>query len=93
MIEGPEKGLYKKYKEMKNDRDAPMKDGGWSYRAGWFWCEEDAKNWVQAVAQESEVSRSILLEEAAFPHKKKNVFDVHEARSICHQGSEFSNPS
>ena len=50
VIEGPEKGLYRKYKEMKNARDAPMKDGGLSYRAGWFWCEEDAKNWVQAVA-------------------------------------------
>lgn len=50
VIEDPQKGLYTKYKDMKKARDFPTNAGGLSYRAGWFWCEEDAKNWVQAVA-------------------------------------------
>ena len=53
VIEGPQLGFYTKYEEMKEARDAPLKNGengGLSYRAGWFWCEEDAKNWAQAVA-------------------------------------------
>jgi hypothetical protein len=43
-------GLYSQYDEMMAARDAPTKKDAYSYRAGWFWCEEDAKNWVQAVA-------------------------------------------
>ena len=58
VIEGPQLGLYTEYEEMKEARDAPAaqgwiengENGGLSYRAGWFWCEEDAKNWAQAVA-------------------------------------------
>lgn len=50
VIEGDQKGIYKNFTEMEAARDAPMKQNAYSYRAGWFWCEEDAKNWVQAVA-------------------------------------------
>ena len=54
---------------------------------------------LQSFAQQSAASRSILPEEAPLLHKKKknelvlHVSRLPEARSICHQGSESSNPA
>ena len=49
VAEGPRVGLYQKYEEMLAARDEPVQNQtGLSHRAGKFWCEEDAKNWVQA---------------------------------------------
>lgn len=51
VLEGPGKGFYEKYKDMKKARDSLLQEeGGLSYRAGWFWCKEDAMDWGQAVA-------------------------------------------
>jgi len=59
IVEGPNLGLYKNYATFIQKRDGPFLDEnnigenvenkGFSYRAGWFWCLEDAKNWIQAV--------------------------------------------
>ena len=59
IVEGPNLGLYKNYATFEQKRDGPNRDennigenaenNGFSYRAGWVWCLEDAKNWIQAV--------------------------------------------
>ena len=52
---------------------------------------------LQSFAQQSAAYRSILPEEAPLLHKKKKnelvLSRLPEARSICHQGSESSNPA
>ena len=49
VVEGPNYGIYKNYAEFTAARDKPQDENtGFSYRAGYFWCKEDAKNWVQA---------------------------------------------
>ena len=61
IVEGPNLGLYKNYNTFIQKRDEPFRvndennigenteNKGFSYRAGWFWCLEDTKNWIQAV--------------------------------------------
>ena len=61
IIEGPSMGLYKNYGTFIENRDQPfvakeendagenMENKGFSWRAGWFWCIEDAQNRIQAV--------------------------------------------
>ncbi len=49
-MEGPYFGIYKKEADMKKARDSDWEAGKIqnSYRAGWFWSEEDAKAYIQA---------------------------------------------
>jgi hypothetical protein len=49
IIEGPYKGIWTRFLEFEKARDEPYKRNvAWSYKAGFFWCLEDAKNWIQA---------------------------------------------